>query len=327
MRAYKDYMDGLSVSQEQHNEIMAGLRAPRGRSRSVVRLTAAVACTFVLALSIWLFPLGQQGPRHEISLANGVLYFDELEEISASKRYVPGYFPEGISSEGVTLLFGGKHPVSGSYSVEKAVAGYDKDGSLVDLSVIYGNSKSRVCISMGKDQYITPSMSPKVSSIGGLELTAGFWYTDDSSREELLYVASFYLGGRDFTVTAHSQKILAEVLQAIMENDVDLSSLVPAVIPEWRDDVLNWQEAKDDADFGSHVPSIVPTGFSFSDARRQTGTLSLNYYAGLRYIELKMSKITPDDQVRIVDIHMSETYDLSLYPIPRATTVDRKSVV
>jgi len=275
----------------------------------------------VVAFTIWVFPRGQQAPRSEITIAGGILSFDRvtLDSALSSKRHVPGYFKEELFDDQVAMLFGGKHPVA--YSVEEALAGYDHVGRLVDFSIRYHTSNDTVSIFMGAGQSLNQPIVSKVSAIHGTEVSACYWYDVPERPEKLIYGAFFELEDRNFIVTAQVQDTLAAVLDAILGNEIVLSSLKPAVIPEWRDDILTLQEAKADADFGAYVPTVIPAGFKFSNAHRQTSRLSLNYYAGMRYIEISIAEATAKDHARIVDISKTETYDLSLYPIPRANSV------
>lgn len=96
--------------------------------------------------------------------------------------------------------------------------------------------------------------------------------------------------------------------------------ITPGFIPA----KLTLSQAQGDPDFGAYVPQHMP-GFNFESAWRivnqQRDGLRLNYVKGMRYLTLTISRKTTDDEARIVDLSKPETYDLALYPIPRAESL------
>lgn len=84
---------------------------------------------------------------------------------------------------------------------------------------------------------------------------------------------------------------------------------------------LTYNEAKQDSSFGEYIPQSIPNNYVFENATKNEDNLTIVYTSNYNYIWLDFSKITEDDKKRIVDINETETYDINLYPIPRAETV------
>ncbi len=87
-------------------------------------------------------------------------------------------------------------------------------------------------------------------------------------------------------------------------------------------------EALNDPDFGAYVPDGSPEGFVFESGRRilnqRQDYLRITWSSGLKYVTWTVRRMEQDDAARIVDVAARETYDLSLYPIPRAESVPRE---
>ena len=126
---------------------------------------------------------------------------------------------------------------------------------------------------------------------------------------------------------ASEAALFAETLDLLLESGVDCNVLVPAAVPQWREETLTLEQARDDPEFGPFVPAIVPDGFGFTaatrlvDGARELDQLILLYEAGLRYVRLTIARETPGLASRIVDPAQPEHYDMSLYPIPFAEFV------
>lgn len=88
---------------------------------------------------------------------------------------------------------------------------------------------------------------------------------------------------------------------------------------------LSLAQAQADPDFGGYVPQRAPSNLVFESSRRTQNQdrdrLSVMYADGMRYVQLIISRLTEEDEGRIVDVNCPETYDLSRYPIPRADSV------
>ena len=109
------------------------------------------------------------------------------------------------------------------------------------------------------------------------------------------------------------------------EGKPDLSAVVADEIPEWFDKSLSHQEALNDSDFGTFMLREVPSGFVAESIRRYKDQTA-DYLSGLwtsGYDELwwKVYTLGEADKDRLTSIEDTENYDLSLYPIPRASSV------
>ncbi|HOB87185.1 MAG TPA: hypothetical protein PKO38_05805 [Bacillota bacterium] len=345
MKAYKEYMDRIVVDPELHEKIMSRLAVPGRRPRRFYRYALPAACAIMALAAVWvLWPAaerdrnGKNGsngfpePPAAAFLEGGKLYFNRLAppDRSAGPSFTADqavYFFEELTGEKVARFFKGRHPVPAGFTLEEAWAGYSRDGKPVTLQVIYGRGGEKIIISMGAGCFY-PMAGARVSNIHGTEVTAGFWYAPYGLQNAPLYIAYFELQDWLFAVETQLQvSFLGETLDLLLEEGVDPGALVPASIPERREETLTLDQARSDAAFGRFVPAIVPEGFSFVSARRvidgarEHDELNLFYEAGLRYIRLSIARETPADASRIVDPARLEHYDMSLYPVPWAESV------
>ncbi len=98
-------------------------------------------------------------------------------------------------------------------------------------------------------------------------------------------------------------------------------------VPEWREaEFASLEEARQEAAFAPYLPAEGPAGWEFyGRLTYQEGnehTLSLMWSRG--YDQLSVNIVLPEGETvwgNVVDVDKPETYDVRLYPIPRADSV------
>lgn len=328
MKAYLDYMDGIQVSPELHGKIVERVFAPKRRPIRLGAALAGVAGVLFLTLLLVAIDFGPHpgpgpnlGPwlhQDEVRLRGGTLRFAPTEAVPQQSKKILGYFREDLSPDTVAGIFGGSHPVPQGFGLETAVGGYGHTGELADIHLSYSDGQEEIGLFIGWD-YI--SQAPAVSTIHGLEVKAGHW----PRQGDFIYWAGFELNGITCYLESASQRLLAETVDLVLGGGMDTAGVAPKVLPEFRYDRLTLEQARRDPDFGSFVPGTPPQGFAFSSAIRyldqSSDQLLVSFQAGMRYVELSIARKSPNIQARIVDVLEPETYDLGLYPIPRADSV------
>lgn len=93
--------------------------------------------------------------------------------------------------------------------------------------------------------------------------------------------------------------------------------------------VLSLEEAKTVSVLGEYVPTVIPAGYTFENARLaeqsisgEAERLSLCWVNGMDDIQITISYATED--IVTVDVDKTETYDVHLYEIPYASTVPQE---
>lgn len=102
-------------------------------------------------------------------------------------------------------------------------------------------------------------------------------------------------------------------------------------VPEWREEEFaSLEAARQEADFGPWLPEAPPAGYGefYGRMTYQEGlehTLYLRWSRG--YDDVTMMVYLPEGETvwgNVVDVDRPETYDIRLYPIPRADSVPQE---
>ncbi len=334
MKGYIDYMDNVTVSEQLHTKIMTGLKhKPVRRSLPFRRYAAACACAAIAFVVLWVSVLS--GPSGYVS--DEALVFNQAKHSPAlaTKRHIPGYFQEELSQETTQNLLGDAWDFlrDSGYTIT-ATAGFTGDGTLDGITVLStskGNQQIRVMIAgnaLTVDRQLF-ARDPLISKGFGPSIMAGHW-VDPSDANKGIYFAAFQLNGTDFYIETTSHKDADEEVTKLVNKllataNTDLSGIAPSHIPEWREDELTIAQAQADPNFGAYVPVKTLPGLAFESAMRIVGQsqdeLRVSYHSGMKYASLVISRLSAEDASRVVDPSKPETYDLRLYPIPRASTV------
>lgn len=256
--------------------------------------------------------------------------------LDAARRYIPGYFTEELSADEIEALEPGMRIEYMQYS---GFAGFDGDGNLIDvcLNVTTSIPDNDVSVLISEDgitrDYVMDMVEPVISVCEKVEYKVYQW---DNGNGQVTLAADVIINGYSyaFTMQASTQDAkqakedftrVLECFAYYAEGKPDLSAVVADEIPEWFDKSLSYQEALDENDFGSFMLREIPSGFAAESIRRYKDQTA-DYLSGLwtsGYDELrwKVYTISEADEGRLTSVADTENYDLSLYPIPRASSV------
>ena len=256
--------------------------------------------------------------------------------LDAARRYIPGYFTEELSADEIEALEPGMRIEYMQYS---GFAGFDGDGNLIDVYLnvttsIPGNDVSILISENGiARDYVMDMVEPVISMCEKVEYKVYQW---DNGNGQVTLAADTKINGYSyaFTLQTSTQDVkqakedftrVLECFAYYADGKPDLSAVVADEIPEWIDKSLSHQEALDEHDFGAFMLREVPNGFVAESIRRYKDQTA-DYLSGLwtsGYDELhwRVYTISESDENRLTSVAEKENYDLSLYPIPRASSV------
>lgn len=263
---------------------------------------------------------------------NTSLFYNEASNIiSTSLTKIPGHFWQEIKEDDKYAVFGS---LAKKYSID-ATANFSK----TEEGVRFINVKGTIIISEDLNISLTVSAeeiadccifednNQKETDVNGVSVLAGrYKYLN---RPEQTYLARFRIADTFYLVkmagTEEHEKHFSELVNAVtLSNQPDFSAITP-IVPELKDERLTLDEAFSDETFGSFVPKIIPSQFSFESAHRfinqDYNYLSVLWCENLNHIGFQIGYITDYERKNITLVKDTANYDLSLYPIPRGETV------
>lgn len=358
MKAYNKYMDKISVSGTLHQKIMScvGNARPERRPIMIRRYTAAFTCLAVVLLGIFTIlelmqhnvtPIPGDNPRILQPSADTskldasskyVLVFNKAKGQLANDIGIPGHFWQELTANELNAVFSG---LTDTHTVT-ATANFQSDKSGASLFNIDAHAVSdtglKTYIQLAPGEVMLDyefDVETKASDVLGTAVTAGYFETKPNSKglKNVIHFATFKLsdvayyvelGGAETKKEALKNEISEMIGLLIKGGAVDLGVFHP-VVPELRNDSLNLDEARADADFGPYIPETLPKGFGFENANRfinqERNTLFVNWTKGMSSISWQVSLLKDNDKTRITNVADTKNYDLALYPIPRADSV------
>lgn len=358
MKAYKEYMNKITVSGTLHQRLVSCAGNGGSDHRPVLgKYFAVVAASLVLVIvGIFCIPKLLQNTAPPIQDDNSwglqpgtgtpvpdtidkyTLVFNEANAQLAKDIGIPGHFWQELTSDELNTIFPGlqnTHTVTATanfQSGENGVGLFNIDAHAVSASGL------RTYIQIAPDEVKIDyrfEEETKTSDVLGTKVTAGYFETKPNSKglRDIIYFATFKLSDTAYyvelggieTEKEELRNEVTELIGLLIEGGpADLNIFHP-VVPELREDRLNLDEARSDADFGAYLPKNLPQGFVFEDALRfinqEQNTLSVKWTKGMGYIEWRVSKVGDKDKRRITSVTDTKNYDLALYPIPRADSV------
>lgn len=355
MSQYTDYFDRQNPSENLHRRL---LQIPRKNHPNLLpRVALTACCLLALGLGLYLLPTAPTaGPVLTEPLPLTKPAADETSLPAPSARQLPelhystsasgiaadialpeGHFQEELTQEALTALFGDTgwwEPLGWDLT---GCAIYDGYGTLWQ-AVMSGTDGSDGWFSLA----LAPGQLPPscvatepegANDIWGTQVSASRLYYDCDwdGQEEYRYDLSFLreetLGARlELTSETEAQGLIDAILIRLLDPDrsVTLDFLHPTEIPEWREDALSWEEAKQEPDFAAYVPESVPQGYQFESANLELGQdryfMSLSWNCGYDGLSVTIDR-APREELLPVDPALPESYDVRLYDIPWADTV------
>ena len=261
------------------------------------------------------------------------LHFNDVSSmLSANRPYYKGTFTEDLTDVELAALLP---------SVDLTCSGYamfDNYGNLLEvvLQAATALPESPVTIALA-DYYFgfdyVLSGGETVSVCNGLEYKA-YQYESGNTVELSAYTIIndiYFAFGMDVPQDNLEQakadfKGVLECFAYYEEGHPDLSFIVPEEIPELMEQVFTTlSEARTEPDFGRYLPFDLPAGFGETTIYRfkfqNSNFLSALWSKGLDDLAWVVEPYTEANAHRLTSVQNKESYDLSLYPIPRADSV------
>lgn len=169
------------------------------------------------------------------------------------------------------------------------------------------------------------------SHVGALAVTAFSYDGGDYVRLEV----DFQRDGVGYRLVASPALDAVEDAKSLLQNVVTAYAADTAV-PDlgiftmreehiWVDEALTDEQARADAAFGRYMLPAAPQGFALESARRHQGDrqnyLTALWSHGYDNLTWRVHTMTDSDRERLVAATDTRSYDLALYPIPRAESV------
>ena len=366
---YSRDMDKLSMPQSLRNTIRSMEKRERYKRRRWVRPAEGVAAAVVIACAAWgMGKLPQSRPQTAVSgnsaslsqegcwPASSGTEREEKKSLSfplvgkgaedAARRYIPGYFTETPDSQALSLFLGGLPEAFPDWQME-ALVGYSGEGEAVEMTAALTSSAFpgvSLRVESGTFRcYPRPEEGASESTLGEVQVVTGrYGAEEEGSTSFYATLSSLSDSGLSITVKGSSageeaavlvdqmmQHIIAEALSGESRTG-DMTLFTPTSIPQWRDDRLTVQQAREDSDFGSHLPAALPAGFAYDGekpAHRLLGQnqnfLSVLAYSGGQsgYREISLRYGYADGSQTVLKEEDTELYDLTPYAIPWADTM------
>lgn len=264
-----------------------------------------------------------------------VAYYNEATDYLDSARvYIPGYFTKELSEEDISAIEPDMRLDWMQYSGQ---AGFDGDGKLVDVCLMVTTTipEEDIAITISEDGFgrcYVLDEDAVVSLCNEVEYTVSQW----DIGEKMVLAADAVINNYSyaFTMTTphkdidHAKEDFTRVLECFAhyaDGKPNLSAITAEVIPEWFDKQLKFQEALEDEDYGAYMLPAIPVGFTTESIRRYKDS-NADYLSGLwtkGYDELSWTvyAFSESDENRLTSVEDTKNYDLTLYPIPRASSV------
>lgn len=263
------------------------------------------------------------------------IFNEATAAMDAARIYIPGYFTEELNGNELAAIEPDRQAPDMEFS---GCAGFDGDGTLMDvrLSVNAPFLDNSVAVYFTYDEPLRCyelSGEPVVSAVNHIDFTIYQW---NPSGNEYWLEAYTDINGYSvriaYETTADSLEqakedfiVILDCFSCYEDGKPKLSSISADRIPEFVDQQLSVDEAKADEHFGAYMLSDLPGGFAEESIRRykdqNNDYLSGLWTNGYNEIRWKIYHFDDETQERVTGIADTENYDLSLYPIPRASSV------
>ncbi len=263
-------------------------------------------------------------------------YFNSATTVMDSARvHIPGYFTQTLSPEEIAAIVPEMRDESMGYT---GSAGFDGDGDLVSVRLMVTTSVpgESVCVELSRGGVVRDYVlddEPVVSVCEDVVYTVYQWDSPDGS---VTLAADAMINDCTcaFTLNTSAQNLAwakEEFVRVLVcfahyaDGKPDLSAVAAGEIPEWFDDALTHEGALNDPTYGAYMLREAPDGFAAESIRRYKDQTA-NFLSGLwtrGYDELhwRVYTISTADETRLTGVADRKNFDLSLYPIPRASSV------
>lgn len=327
--------------------------APRKARHKWMPWIAAAAC-LCAAAGLLLLPKGQQRPDASLAVPTTAqqpsarsaapssaapstaeptektvsLHFNDVDptlEVDAVRRYIAGYFTRDLTQEELRDVL----PLLSDAALW-GFAGFLPDGTLLDVGITVAAPAAAQPFSvLFSTEPILTCYEPEgeVSTVNGVDFTVYRCAAEPVRLEAYAVLGGYhvFLCCEDASGAEADFARLLGTLSRCAQDISALSRLPSGPVPEYFDRTLTLSEARADALFGAYLPSEPPVGFVPESIRRfkdqKYDMLSALWCRGYDELRWKVYRLDDETQTRLTTAAQTETYDLSLYPIPRAESV------
>lgn len=287
-------------------------------------------------------PLHSEGNNHTegpwSAWKSPVTYNSVSAMSDSAKIYIPGYFTEELSKEDIAAIEPGMQYDFMNY---EGFAEFSGEGELVDvvltITTTLPENPVSVAISQNgfsRDYIVDGEAAVSISNWNhDVVFTAYQWENNDGeitlAAEAVIneYYFSFEMTSSQKNIEK-AKEAFAQVIECFAcysDDTPNLSVIVPDRIPEWIDETLTYEDALNDPDYGAYLLRAIPSGYNAESIRRykdqNSDYLSGLWTSGYDELQWRVYKLSKDDENRLTSVTEKKNYDLSLYPIPRASSV------
>lgn len=223
-----------------------------------------------------------------------------------------GWFSESMTAEDILGIFGGGDDIPWNlcwynFGLDGTVI-YAADGTVINASIRGVRDTESFTLTLWPGQYphlSTVYTDAAVQEVDGVEVTSSMVYADNNGDRlyEMTCRATFQVGemGMDFIYTGEDGDA-ATMLPCILlwystrtDGGLTTDHLVPASIPEGRDEELTQEEAyEEEMAVFFPDPDTLPAGFNFESAHRRLdqswNTLSILFNRRYDYLHIKVTR-------------------------------------
>ena len=261
----------------------------------------------------------------------GEIVYNPVTILASAYRRIGPVFYEEVTVDELAAL------VPAALRTRMDVSGtavYVDEGRLESIQLSFGDTAALTIFDAA-----TPPVSDCVyqyehaeeSRIDTLTVTAYSYDGDDYVRLEV----AFQRGDVGYRLVASPAPDAVELTKALLQ-DVVTAYATETSVPDlgafamreehiWVDETLTDKQARADATFGGYMLPAAPRGFALESARRhqddRQNYLTALWSCGYDDLTWQVRTATEADRKRVVAAADTRSYDLALYPIPRADSL------
>jgi len=267
-----------------------------------------------------------------------VHYNEVTSMVLANRAYIKGSFTEPLNdAELVALMPSADLMLSADLNCS-GYARFDDKGNLLDIEMQIETTLPESPVNIGLADYFfgfdyVLSGAEVVSVCNGVDYR-GYQYQSGDKVElsayaiinDIYFVFAMDVPMENLEQAREEFQRVLECFAYYEEGKPDLSIIVPEEIPELTEQMFDTlAEAKAEPDFGRYLPSEIPAGFGDASIYRfkfqNSNFLTAMWSRGMDDLSWVVTPYTEEDAHRLTGVDDKRNYDLSLYPIPRASSV------
>ena len=261
------------------------------------------------------------------------IHFNEVSSmIAANRAFIKGSFTEPLNNAELAALLPNAELDCSGY------ARFDDKGNLLDIELRTETTLPESPVNIGLTDYFfgfdyVLTGTEVVSVCNGLDYRVYQYQFGDKVElsaytiiNDIYFAFAMDVPQDDLERAKEEFRRVLECFACYEEGKPDLSAVVPEEIPELTEQMFDTlAEAQGEPDFGRYMPVELPAGFGEAAIVRfrfqSANYLSGLWSKGLDDLSWVVRPYTGEDAHRLTSVANKKNYDLSLYPIPRASSV------